>query len=283
MVGPPLVAGVAVDLTLHDERQHLHRDRVGQREREALEHLRPGHVVRAHLDRQRALDATGVAELFLGVASEQLGRRVVRHPVGQRVVEVLTAAFELEEQLELGDAQVVERSQLRSDRREVTILRHRPILSQLHPSANGVVGGNLDEPQLGTVGIGDPALEQSPGHPCGRLQHGDPRRDQPGLLGDQIGDLHPEAHAPSREGVGSAGELEVATTEEVDDPRDGPADPVLPKDRQAEGVLVEGPAPSKVGDVQDHPAPEDVHPCIIACAVGDGRWPPAGGVATLTW
>ena len=82
------------------------------------------------LDRDRARDAAGVPELLLPVAPEQLGGVVVTDPVGEEVVEVFAAAFELVEQLHRGDVELLDPGEGLRCAEEVEVVGHARSVGQ---------------------------------------------------------------------------------------------------------------------------------------------------------
>ena len=91
-----------------------------------------------------------------------------------------------------------------------------------------------------------------------------PRVDESGRLAPDVVELEPDPHAVARRGALAGGQLQESATEEVDDPGDHTAGPVLPVDAQAEGLLVEGPTAREVTDGEQDSTAEDFHPRSLA-------------------
>ena len=64
-----------------------------------------------------------------------------------------------------------------------------------------MIGGNLDQDDLDAIGVLDPHLDQAPWLGYGPPDDRNPGRGQPGVLGVDIPDLHPDHHRlPGRAG-----------------------------------------------------------------------------------
>ena len=100
VVGPGLVARVALHLTGDDEREHGEIDGVGELDAELLEHLGRRHVLGTGLERHDLHHAPGVTDLLATVATQQFCGFVVADSISEGVVEDVAAVLDTDEQFE---------------------------------------------------------------------------------------------------------------------------------------------------------------------------------------